>query len=696
MGRKGRIEPGFDPPSRRKVTAAPEEYDEPAYDGRSGGPPDDPFEPPRKARRTWPFIFLFLFGWIAIFGTAFVARWIDDIPDISGLMGKPTSHDVTILDVKGRFIARRGLTQGQLVDATRLPPHVTNAFIAIEDRRFRNHFGIDAIGLLRAARVNLIEGRVVQGGSTITQQLAKNLFLKPSRTFERKLQEAGLALYLEQRYSKDELLTLYLNRVYFGAGVYGLEAAAERFFDKPARALTLIESAMLAGSLKAPARYNPLANADASVARGKIVLSTMRDAGLIAPEQAQMAMIMRPRIVHGGATASSGYFVDWILANLADAIGETDEPLLVHSTLDLDMQEEAERMITSALAQQGSSANASEAALVAMTPDGQVRAMMGGRSYSATPFNRVTDAWRQPGSAFKPIVYLAALERGRSIEQTVMDRPVHYGKWSPRNYESRYEGEISLTRAFAKSSNAVAVQLAKEVGPRSMIATARKLGITAKLDPVLALSLGVSVMTPLELTQAYAPFANGGSRVSAFGVSRIETRSGSVLYRRHGSGLGRAMSPDHAAVMNKLMQATVTIGTGKAARLADRPTAGKTGTTQNYHDAWFIGFTGNLVCGVWFGNDDSSPMTKVTGGGLPARVFHAFMTTAEKNLPIRDLPGMATIPPAEDQPPQQIIADPQAAAHIAPQPLPSPEDSETKQADAGDGFDSLLDRLFGG
>jgi penicillin-binding protein 1A len=530
---------------------------------------------------------------------------------------------------------------------------------------------------------------VVQGGSTITQQLAKNLFLKPDRTFERKIQEAALALYLEAHYSKDEILTLYLNRVYFGAGVYGIEAASELFFGKHANKLTLPEVAMLAGSLKAPAKYNPLADTDASAERARLVLKAMDEGGFINAAQYADALATRPRVVRNGGTPSSGYFVDWVLANLSEEIGETDEPVIVETTLDLDLQNDAERAVSTALAKEGVEKNAGEAALVAMTPAGEIRAMVGGRSYSETPFNRATDAWRQPGSSFKPFVYLAAFEHGYRPDSMMRDGPVTIGKkWRPGNYEGHYEGEITLTRAFAKSSNVVAAQLAYAVGPKVVADTAHRVGIVSKLSAMPSIALGTSVVTPLELTQSYAAFANGGMRVNAFGVTRIRTRAGKVLYTRRGSGLGRAMSPENAAAVTRLMTEVVTTGTGKGAKLSERDTAGKTGTTQDFHDAWFMGFTADYVCGVWFGNDDSTPMKHVTGGTLPAHLFKSFMEEAEQDLPPRPLAGLTLV--AEAQP--QAASAPVETAPAAPEPASAAPANDDKSQT----FEGILDKLFGG
>jgi len=622
---------------------------------------------PRKQRaRIWPYAMALLLAWGVIFGAIFYSHFVSDLPDVGSLLVNGPSRDIAILDVRGRLIARRGLTQGVMVEVSKLPPYVPNAFIAIEDRRFREHFGVDPIGLLRAAFEDMMQGRVVQGGSTLTQQLAKNLFLEPKRTFERKVQEAMLAVYLESRYSKDQILTLYLNRIYFGAGVYGIEAAAQRFFGKRAENLSLPEAAMLAGSVKAPARYNPLADPDASETRAQIVLRAMEDAGFVDDSTRADAQATRARIVRGTATPGSGYFADWVISQIPGYIGEAKEALIVDTSFDLDAQAEAERAVSAGLSQEGEKLGVSQAALVAMTPDGAVRAMVGGASYEQSTYNRATDAERQPGSAFKPFVYLAALEHGSKPGDVMNDGPVDIRGWKPTDFEGKYLGEITLTQAFAESSNSVAAQLTAQVGPATVAETAKRLGIDTPLMAVSSLALGTSVVTPLELTSAYAPFANGGQGVVAYGVVRIRTKDGKVLWQRKNSGLGAVMSPENLAAMTGLMTEVMATGTGKAARLAERPAAGKTGTTQDFRDAWFVGFSADLVCGVWVGNDDNAPMKHAVGGGLPAHIFKGFMESAEAGLPVRPLAGQAP------------------AGESAPQPQP------------GDTFQQLLDKLFNG
>jgi penicillin-binding protein 1A len=625
-----------------------------------------------------------LLAWGLIFAGIAWSRWISTLPDISGLLDKGPSHDITLLDRSGALIARRGYEQGALIPVSALPSYVPNAFIAIEDRRFRHHWGIDPIGMLRAAVENADAGHVVQGGSTITQQLAKNLFLDPDRTYDRKIQEALLAIYLESHYDKDQILSLYLNRVYFGAGVFGIQAAAERFFGKPAAQLTIPEAAMLAGSVKAPARFNPLSDPDASMDRATTVLDAMDDAGFIDDRTRDAAKTTRPRIVRDTGTPDSGYFADWVIARISGYVGDVSEPIVVETTFDLSMQNKAERAVALGLARDARNLDAHEAALVAMTPDGAVRALVGGSGYADSPFDRATDALRQPGSAFKPFVYLTAFEHGRTPDDVMTDAPVTIGSWQPSDYEGKYEGAITLERAFAKSSNSIAVQLTQETGARSVAMTARRLGIASPLSAVPALALGVSAVTPLELTGAYATFANGGEGVIPYGILRIRTATGRVLYERQGSGEGRVLTSENEQRMTRLLVATVTTGTGKSARLDERPSAGKTGTTQDFHDAWFVGFTHDLVCGVWVGNDDNHPMIHATGGGLPAHVFHGFMEAAEAGMPVRPLAGAAV----ETSPaPTQAVEVPGPSAQP---PVPA---SAQPQPDA---FERMVSKLFSG
>jgi penicillin-binding protein 1A len=637
-------------------------------------------EPPQKSSTRFRAAAIVGTVWLLLTACALFAYWISELPSTKTLFVYQPGNDVTLLDARGRMIARRGLTQGEAVSVQQLPVYVGNAFIAVEDRRFRDHFGIDPIGLLRAAFVDTVHGGFVQGGSTLTQQLAKNLFLTPDRTVRRKIEEAILAVYLETRYSKDQILSFYLNRVYFGAGVYGIEAASERYFNKPARQLTLKEAALLAGIVKAPSRYNPEASTQAALSRASLVLGTMEDAHLIDHSARIAAAQVRPKFAHSFATPGAGYFVDYVISQLPALVPSPKERLIVETTLDLDLQRDAENALVRGLQREGPKLNASEGALVSMTPDGGLRALVGGTSYDDSPFNRAADAKRQPGSAFKPFVYLAALEHGHRPTDEVMDGPVTIGNWRPGNYEGEYEGTITLARALAHSSNSAAVQLADEVGPQEVVRVAHRLGVSDQLNPVPSLALGTSEVTPLDLTAAYIPFENGGYAVSPYAVLRVQTASGKILYERRQDVPVRVMSAENDAYMTQMMVATLSDGTGKAAALAKYPAAGKTGTSQDYRDAWFVGFTADYITGVWIGNDDGAPMKKATGGGLPSRTFKTFMQSAERPFPPRELTGLTLFAP-EEEPPQPGPA-------IAETPKPEPRE------DVLSVFQNLLDRLF--
>lgn len=652
-----------------------------------------PSPPPPPRRRGGCLLLLFLLcAWVAVVGGAYFLHLTADLPAVDSLMAVGPSRSVTILDDKGRLVAVRGLTNGALVDVTQLPSYVPDAFIAIEDRRFRHHFGIDPIGLSRAAYQNYLHHVVVQGGSTLTQQLAKNLFLQPKRTFERKMEEAMLALYLESHYNKDQILTLYLNRVSFGAGVTGIEAAAQRFFGKHASQLTVVEASMLAGIVKAPSRYNPLADPDACHNRAALVLQAMARDGYIDQAMLQEALSTRTRVVNGAAPPGSEYFADWVMSQLAGHAGEIKVPLIVETSFDLDMQTYAERAVGAELATDGTTMNAGQAALVAMTPDGAVRAMVGGRDYDQSPYNRATDAKRQPGSSFKPFVYLTAFEAGHSPDDVMNDGPVDIHGWKPRNYEGEsYQGDITLTEAFASSSNAVAAQLVAEVGPNAVARTARRLGIKSTLHAFTSIALGTSVVTPLELTSAYAPFANGGTVAPPYAILRIRTAAGKLVWQRQTPEAQRVVGPTNLRQMTTLMTAVVNGGTGKAAQMG-RPVAGKTGTSQDFHDAWFVGFTADLVCGVWVGNDNNAPMKRTTGGTVPARIFHGFMEGAESGLPARPLPGQ-DVQDGTDENTGADAGDAQTvvSASAGGQKSPKPE----KQTDQKDKLQNLFEKLLG-
>lgn len=597
----------------------------------------------RKSRKKRRFRLLSWLATLTIWGlTAFalLSAWVWLTLSREGVLTIPAREPgIMLLASDGSVLAERGAFFGDEVRLDELPDYVPDAVIAIEDRRFRSHIGIDFPGLARALLVNIRAGRIVEGGSTITQQLAKNLFLDHERTFERKLQELVLALWLEVNFSKDEILQLYLNRVYYGAGATGIEKAALKYFGHSAREITIAEAASLAAVLKAPTRLNPLANPSDNAARAAEVIKDMRETGVITAAEAEQALrapaAARPR----KETSANQYIVDWVMEQIPDLIGSFNEPIIVETTIDARLQTLAQTAIARRIGKERQRLAVGQAAALMLSSQGSVLAMVGGRSYSKSQFNRTTKARRQPGSAFKPFVYLTALEKGMTPDSIMIDEPVRIGKWKPENYTGEYLGPVSLTQALAESINTVAARLASEMGPESVIATARRLGITADLEANAALALGTSEVTPMELATAYAPFANGGMGVIPHVVRRITSRDGTLLYERHGSGIGEVINARHVGEMNDMLRQVVLSGTGVAAGIDNVDVAGKTGTTQNYRDAWFVGYSSYFVLAVWVGNDDNTPTRKVTGGGLPALIWKDVMGPAHKGLAFAPLPG---------------------------------------------------------
>ncbi|MGF1610669.1 MAG: transglycosylase domain-containing protein, partial [Kiloniellales bacterium] len=553
--------------------------------------------------------------WVAIAGLGVIGWFAYDLPSVDRFAELTRRPSVTLVSAEGARITAVGDLYGETVRVSELPPHVSQAVLAVEDRRFYQHPGIDAFGLLRALLVNLHAGRIVQGGSTITQQLAKIMFLEPERTVKRKVQEALLAFWLERRFSKEQILTLYLNRVYLGAGTYGLDAAAQRYFGVGARELTLHQAAMLAGLLKAPSRYNPANDPGLADGRAGLVLDAMVEAGFITAEAAAQAKQDK-----GGpsrvADQGGRYFADWVLGQLSGFVGPVDRDLVVVTTLDPRLQRIAEEEVRAMIAGDGAVAGMGQAAFIALAPDGAVRALVGGRDYRESQFNRATQALRQQGSAFKAFVYLAALQQGFSPDDRMIDRPVRLANWEPKNFDNKYYGEVTLREAFARSLNSVAVQLIQKVGPAAVAQTAHRLGITSDLAADAGLALGTSETTLLELTSAYSTFANQGRGVWPYAILEVREPNGRILYQRSGGGPGRLVAPHQVNAMLDLLRAGVAWGTGKAAD-PGRPAGGKTGTSQDNRDAWFIGLTAELTAGVWMGNDDGTRMRDVTGGTLP-------------------------------------------------------------------------------
>ena len=570
---------------------------------------------------------------------------------------------VTYLDRSGVVIGIRGGRYGPPVDIAKLPPYVAAAFIAIEDRRFYSHAGFDPMGMARAVMSDLTEGRAAQGGSTITQQLARNLYLSSERTLERKGQELVYATQLEQTYSKKQILGLYLSRIYFGAGAYGLEAASERYFHKSARRLSLREAAMLAALPKSPTNYNPAEHPEASAARADLVLAAMVETGAITEAQRAKAATAPVKVWHDAPTAPAQYFIDYLSTHTPQLGGPQTRDLVVETTLDTVAENAAADALKTAAtrhARQG----VAEGAVVALDGSGRIRAFVGGMNYAASQFDRAADAHRQAGSAWKPFVYLTAMETGRTPDTLVTDEPVTIDGWSPRNFEPEYLGQITLATGLAKSINTVAARLADDVGRPRVAQTARRLGIVSAVNTDPAMALGTTLVTPLEMAQAYDAFANGGDRIQVFGVERIRAASGAVVYQHRPGAPAPAIDNPPLEEMHQMMRGVLAFGTGTKAAVPGFDLAGKTGTTSDFKDAWFCGYTGNLTAVVWLGRDDGSAMRGVTGGGAPAETWRSFMTVALHRLPV------GAIPPGRPAP-ASALPSPDFAI---PQPGVSPPD----------------------
>ena len=635
--------------------------------------------------------------WSAVVGLWLViamiggAVWVGaHLPPIQSLEIPKRPPSIKIVDLQGHPLAMRGDMGGAAVPLKDLPRHVSQAFLAIEDRRFYSHYGVDPLGISRALIANILRRGVAQGGSTITQQLAKNLFLTQERTVTRKIQEVALALWLERKFSKAQILEIYLNRVYFGAGAYGIEAAAQRYFSKPASKITVAEAAMLAGLVRSPSRLAPSRNPDGAEHRAQVVLAAMIDMKFITDGMAKVALVQPARAVKPAGAGSIGYVADWIMDVLDDLIGRVEQDIVVEATIDPILQAAAEKALIDELAKSGDKAGVGQGAVLALSPHGAVRAMVGGRNYAESQFNRAVAAKRQPGSAFKPFVYLTAIERGLTPETVREDKPIAVKDWRPENYSHEYFGSVILRQALAMSLNTVSVRLTLEFGPTAVVRTAHRLGIASKLTPNASIALGTSEVSVIELVGAYASLANGGFAVAPHVVERVRSASGKLLYQRPPQNLGRIIEPRHIAMMNSMMQETLLNGTARKANLAGWQAAGKTGTSQDFRDAWFVGYTGQLVAGVWLGNDDSSPTRKTTGSGLPVEIWSKFMKAAHQNIPIVGLPGLD--PPGLLSGPQSMGLSP---PWHTPAPLPNVGVPVRPTTDGG-GIDGwLIDRLAG-
>ncbi len=564
---------------------------------------------------------------------------------------------IRMLGTDGAVLYERGVAYDYMpIDL--LPKHVVDAVVATEDHRFFDHWGLDPIGFGRAMLTNLRAGRYAQGGSTLTQQLAKNLFLNSDRRLSRKAEELYLAFWLELRLSKKDILELYLNRVYFGGGAYGIEGAARRYFNKSARDLTVIEAAVLGGVLKAPSKFSPLSSPPLARARARVVVQKMLKAGYLSDDQAKHAtgeLIAFHNPAAGRELTGYESAVDYVLERLPPLSNVTASEIIIETSIDGGLQKRAQQRLTALLAAEGTASQVNQGALVVMDPDGAIKAMVGGRNYTESQFNRASRAKRQPGSSFKPFVYLAALERGLTPDSTVYDLPLSIKGWSPRNENGTYRGAMSLRQALTQSVNSVAVRLHMDSGSRRTIEVANRLGIRSELRDGPSLALGTSEVTLLEMTGAYAVLANGGNQIEPHAIERVKTGSGVIIYQRPVRVPARVVGEIQVGQMSDMLNSALVNGTGKRAALERHPAAGKTGTSQDFRDAWFVGYTSYLVGGVWFGNDNGQAMNRIMGGSLPARLWHDVMAPAHAARQPKPLPGTKVATDvAELQPPLPI------------------------------------------
>ncbi|MGH1456909.1 MAG: transglycosylase domain-containing protein [Alphaproteobacteria bacterium] len=585
----------------------------------------------------WVFI-------LAIWGTLFlggVILWYaKDLPDITKAATFEHRNSIIVKSVDGQILARYGETKGQNLNVKDLPDNLIHAVLATEDRRFYSHFGVDPIGLTRAMATNVIKGRFVQGGSTITQQLAKNLFLTHDRKITRKIKEAILAVWLERELTKDEILSAYMNRVYLGSGTYGFDAAARLYFDKSAKDVNLHEAAILAGLLKAPSKYSPHNNLDLAKERAQVVLGAMIDARYIKKsDMTETAMALALPHKKSANGKNTRYFTDWVIEGVDDLIGHPDMDLIIETTLNANLQDSAQSILTGAIDTAPEDYFVSQGAILSMRPDGAVITMVGGYDYGQSQFNRTTLALRPPGSSFKPFVFLAALREGWHYDDTILDAPITEGKYRPKNYAGKYYGEVTLEQALAKSMNTATLRIAQDIGVSNIKKTARDLGILENLNNDMSITLGSSGIPMLQIATAYSTIANGGHRVYPYAINRITNGdNGRVLYeRKTQKSYQSIINGKNIAELSHMMASVINDGTGRAAKLP-YPAYGKTGTSQDNRDAWFAGFTDKVVTIVWLGNDDNSPMRKITGGGAPAQIWRNVMLKAHPSQPNLNFP----------------------------------------------------------
>lgn len=549
------------------------------------------------------------------------------MPDIEKAVERTRQPSTMIIAENGNEIHSFGNVYSEVVYLDELPPYVADAVISTEDRRFYEHFGFDIISFTRAMLVNLWHRSYVQGGSTISQQVAKNLFLTANKTIKRKVQELLLAFWLESKFTKDQILTLYLNRVYLGAGTYGIEAASQKYFQKSSRDMNLLEAAIIAGMLKAPSRYNPIASEERARERAAVVLDNMVKADFITDEQRQNALKMKLGPEKSYKVEGARHFADWVYQDVNDYIGERDNDIYVATTLDQDIQQKAEKILHDSL-KAWAARDVTQGAIVVLDKQGAIKAMVGGVNYEKSQFNRAIQALRQPGSSFKPFVYLTALENGFYPDDVVNDSPINIRGWKPENYDKKYHGEVTLTEALKDSLNLATINLANAIGRDKIIKTARRMGISTPMENTPALALGAFEVKVLDMAVAYASIANGGYEVWPYAIQEIYTKDGYQLYMREQDEPNQILDEDAVEDLTQMLEEVMDSGTGKRAKLPFFA-AGKTGTTQDYRDAWFVGFTDDYVAAVWVGNDDNSPMKGITGGTLPAQIWKEVMLAAE-------------------------------------------------------------------
>ena len=567
----------------------------------------------------------------------FVAIARGEIDSFEDLKASPNGQMIRVRAADGTVIQSLGPSFGRWLDINQLPSEMKDAMVAVEDRRYYIHPGVDPIGITRSLYARAIEGRWTQGGSTITQQLARNIYLNNNKEFGRKIREVILALAMETKFSKDQILELYLNKVYFGGGAYGVDAASRKFFDHGAEDLSLAEAAIIAGLVKAPSHYSPTADAQAAIDRATVVVGVMQDAGMISAAEAAEVKPADVKMAKQQPQDSVRYFTDWVLPQLDGLIDETEKPIDVWTTLDLKMQ----RAATAAIA--ANAPRGAQGALVSIDRDGAVKAMVGGTDYVTSNYNRAVTAVRQPGSAWKLFVYLAALEAGLRPEDMVEDKPVEIEGWQPKNSNGQYAGEISLRTAFAYSKNTVAAQLGQEVGTSSIANMARRFGITTPINTQPSMVLGTSETRVIDMTQAFASVGSNGRSITPYGISKVTTIDGEILYTAKPARSVQLVEDWVAAAMTDLMQTAVATGTGRAANIG-RPVAGKTGTTSSNKDGWFLGFSSGLTTGVWMGRDDARAIGGLEGGRAPAQAWAAYMRVAVSGRPVENFATEVTFP----------------------------------------------------